>query len=60
MAAKKTSKTGAEKLLGGTHLIPDGVYPLCKPIEANSMKIYGAAKAYRNSTNNIDTAFEIR
>jgi hypothetical protein len=49
----KTGNTGAEKLSDRSHLIPDGVYPLCKPIEANSMKIYGATKAHRISTNNI-------
>lgn len=46
IVAKKTSNTGAERLLGRDHLITDGVYPLCKPIEAHSMKIYGAAKAH--------------
>ncbi|HKF37017.1 MAG TPA: hypothetical protein VKB35_08970 [Ktedonobacteraceae bacterium] len=49
----KSGNTGAEKLSDRSHPIPDGVYPLCKPIEANSMKIYGATKAHRISTKNI-------
>src|SRR5205823_88854 len=55
IVTRKTGNTGAEKLSGRTHLIPDGVYPLYKLIEANSMKSYGAAKANRNSTNNTQT-----
>lgn len=58
IVAKKTSNTGAERLLGRDHLITDGVYPLCKPIEANSMKIYGAAKTHRNSTNNTKAVYQ--
>jgi hypothetical protein len=53
IVAWKTSNTGAEKLSGRTHLMLDGVYPLYKLIEGNSMKSYGAAKANWNSTNNI-------
>src|SRR5258708_36023334 len=50
--ARKTGNTGAEELSGRTHLILDGVYPLYRLIEGNSMKSYGAAKTNRNSTNN--------
>jgi hypothetical protein len=52
IVTKKTGNTGTEKLSGRTYLILDGVYPLYKLIEGNSMKSYGAGKANRNSTNN--------
>ncbi len=52
IATGKTGNTGAEKLSGRTHLMLDGVYPLYRLIEGNSMKSYGAEKTNRNSTIN--------
>ena len=52
IVTKKTGNTGAEKLLGRTHPMLHGVYPLHRLLEDNSMKSYGEDKAHRNSTNN--------
>jgi len=51
---KKTSNKGAETLLGRTHPMLHGIYPLHRLLEDNSMKSYGKEKTHRISTNNTN------